>query len=132
MENSSYSLTSVINYTKEKAKKALYLVLIKKPLSVKSTEKLNKIIESKLTKFFDKIIPKLNEIKPEDPEKFMKYMMLKATFKILEKIMNDNYLKMNEDDRNKIKEIYGSENDENEGEGKDKEKIPKVENTKNE
>ena len=110
MENNSYSsyITTLVNYTKEKAKKTLYLVLIKKPLSAQSLENLNTNIESKLSKFLDKIIPKLNEQKPKDPEKFLKYMMLKATFKILAKIMDDNYMKMTEEDRIAARKIYGN------------------------
>jgi hypothetical protein len=70
MENSTYTLTSIVECAKEKAKKVLYLVLIKKPLSVKALEKINKKIELKLNKFLDKIIPKLEGIKPQEEEKF--------------------------------------------------------------
>ena len=109
IESSTYTLTSIVEYAKEKAKKALYLVLIKKPLSVKSLEKVNKEIELKLNKFLDKIIPKLNEIKPQDPEKFLKYMMLKATLNILDKIMKENYMLLSENDKIAAQNIF--END---------------------
>ncbi len=107
---STYNLSTIVEYAKEKAKKTLYLVLIKKPLSVKSLEKINNEIEVKLEKFLDKIIPKLKEIKPQDPEKFLKYMMLKATLNILEKIMEKNYLKLTENDKISAKKIYESNN----------------------
>ena len=107
---STYNLSTIVEYAKEKAKKTLYLVLIKKPLSVKSLEKINNEIEVKLEKFLDKILPKLNEIKPQDPEKFLKYMMLKATLNILEKIMEKNYLKLTENDKISAKKIYESNN----------------------
>lgn len=107
---STYNLSTIVEYAKEKAKKTLYLVLIKKPLSVKSLEKINNEIEVKLEKFFDKILPKLNEIKPQDPEKFLKYMMLKATLNILEKIMEKNYLKLTENDKISAKKIYENNN----------------------
>lgn len=108
MSNSTYTLTSIVQYAKEKAKKTLYLVLKKKPLSVKTLEKINVEIEKKLTKFFDKIIPKLEEIKPKDPEKFLKFMMLKATLKILDKIMEENFMKLTEEDKIAAKNIYES------------------------
>ena len=107
---STYNLSTIVEYAKEKAKKTLYLVLIKKPLSVKSLEKINNEIEVKLEKFLDKILPKLNEINPQDPEKFLKYMMLKATLNILEKIMEKNYLKLTENDKISAKKIYESNN----------------------
>ena len=107
---STYSLSSIVEYAKEKAKKTLYLVLIKKPLSVKSLEKINNEIELKLEKFLNKIIPKLQEINPKDPEKFLKYMMLKATLNILEKIMAENYMKLSENDRIAAKNIYENKN----------------------
>ena len=107
---STYNLSTIVEYAKEKAKKTLYLVLIKKPLSVKSLEKINNEIEVKLEKFLDKIIPKLKEIKPQDPEKFLKYMMLKATLNILEKIMEKNYLKLTENDKISAKKIYENNN----------------------
>lgn len=112
---STCTLTSIIDYAKEKAKKTLYLVLIKKPLSAKSLEKINKEIELKLNKFLDKIIPKLNEINPQDKEKFLKYIMLKATLNILDKIMAENYMKLTENDKIAAQKIYeNSENDFNE------------------
>lgn len=107
---STYNLSTIVEYAKKKAKKTLYLVLIKKPLSVKSLEKINNEIEVKLEKFLDKILPKLNEINPQDPEKFLKYMMLKATLNILEKIMEKNYLKLTENDKISAKKIYESNN----------------------
>ena len=103
---STYTLTTFVDHAKEKAKKVLYLVLIKKPFSVKQLEDINKEIEIKLEKFFNKIIPQLNKIKPKDEEKFLKYMMLKATIKILDKIMEKNYLKMTEEDKIAAKAIY--------------------------
>lgn len=103
---STYTLTAFVDYAKEKAKNIIYLVLKKKPFSVKQLEDINKEIEIKLEKFFDKIIPQLNEIKPKDEEKFLKYMMLKATIKILDKIMEKNYLKMTDEDKIAAKAIY--------------------------
>jgi len=106
MESSTYTLTSIVEYAKEKAKKALYLVLTKKPLSVKSLEKVNKEIELKLNKFLDKIIPQLKKINPQDPEKFLKYMMLKATLNILDKIMKENYMNLSENDKIAAQSIF--------------------------
>ena len=103
---STYTLTNLVDYAKEKANKVLYLVLKKKSFSVKQLEDINKEIEIKLEKFFDKIIPQLNKIKPKDEEKFLKYMMLKATIKILDKIMEKNYLKMTDEDKIAAKAIY--------------------------
>jgi hypothetical protein len=120
MENSTYTLTSIVECAKEKAKKVLYLVLIKKPLSVKALEKINKKIELKLNKFLDKIIPKLEKIKPKEKEKFLKYMMLKATLNILDKIMKENYMELSEKDKITAKNIFENSNkDFNEAEKED-------------
>jgi hypothetical protein len=115
---SSLTSTTFINFAKEKAKKVFYIVLKKKPFSVKRIEEINKEIEIKLEKFFIKIIPQLNQINPKDKEKFLKYITLKATLKILENIMEKNFMKLTEEDKIAAQKIYenGDKDDFNEKE----------------
>lgn len=87
------------NYAMEHGKKVIYLVLRKKSFSKKINEKINEELEKKLSSFALKIIEKLQKVQPKDPENFIKYLMLKGSIKILEKIMKDNFLILSEEDK---------------------------------
>lgn len=94
------------NYAMEQGKKIIYLVLKKKSFSQKISDKINKEIEKKLPLFALKIIDKLQKFQPKDPENFIKYLMLKGTMKILEKIMNDNFLSLSEEDKISAQKMF--------------------------
>ena len=99
-------MTTLINEAKEKGRQTLHLVLKKKPLSKETLENLNNEIEEKLGLFMEKIIPKLKEVNPKDPEKFLKYLILQGVLKILGKIMEENFLSMTEEDKKAVEKIY--------------------------
>ena len=120
-----HSLTQIKQYAMEASKKALYLVLKKKPLSVEIIEKFSGDFQKRLEEYLIKLIPALQQINPKDPEKVLKYIALKGMLKILSKIMNDNYLILSENDRILAETIYYN------GKVKENEKI-KEDNQKNE
>lgn len=102
------SITQVKQYAIEAGKKTLYLVLKKKPLSVETIEKLNDNFQKKFEEYIIRIIPALQKLNPEDPEKVLKYIALNAMLQILTKIMNDSYLNLSENDRILAEEIYNN------------------------
>ena len=97
---------------KKKEDKLFHLVLKKKPLSKETLENLNNEIEERLGLFMEKIIPKLKEVNPKDPEKFLKYLNLQGVLKILGKIMDENFLCMTEEDKKVVERIYEKCNEE--------------------
>ena len=115
------SLTQIKQYAIEEGKKIIYLVLKKKPLSAEIIEKLSGDSLKMLEEYLISIIPALQKINPQDPEKVLKYISLQATLKILFKIMNDNYLTLSENDRILAEKIYN--NDKEKEKGKENEKI---------
>ena len=115
------SLTQIKQYAIEEGKKIIYLVLKKKPLSAEIIEKLSGDSLKRLEEYLISIIPALQKINPQDPEKVLKYISLQATLKILFKIMNDNYLTLSENDRILAEKIYN--NDKEKEKGKENEKI---------
>lgn len=83
----SRTLTTLIETSKKQGRKILYLVLKQKPLSKETVENLTEEIEKRLGAFFIKIAPKLEQMKPNEPETFLKYLLLQGVLKILENIM---------------------------------------------
>ncbi len=128
----SGSLTTVITEAKEKGKKTIKIVLKQKPLPIEFLEKLNKEIELELEKYIERLIPKIQEIQADEPEKFLKYMLLQGLLNILEKIMKKYYLELTPDDKQSVQKIFENENDKvSENAGKNNEKFnPKINSTK--
>lgn len=112
------------NYAMEQGKKVIYLVLRKKSFSQKIIEKINKELENKLSSFALKIIEKLQKVQPKDPENFIKYLMLKGSIKILEKIMKDNFLILSEEDKIAAQKMFeeGYEDEEKKNDDNEKKK----------
>ena len=106
INKSSNYITEIIQNTKEEGKKTLYLILQKKPIPVEIIEELNEKLEKRLEQYIKRIIPELVKMKPENPEKTLKYISLKASYKILEEIIKEQYLKLNEKDKISAKVIY--------------------------
>lgn len=100
------TMTILINEAKEKGRQTLHLVLKQKSLSRETLDNLNNEIEERLGLLIEKIIPKINEVNPKDPEKFLKYLTLQGVLKILGKIMEENYLCMTEEDKKAAEKIY--------------------------
>lgn len=102
----SRTLTTLIETSKKQGRKILYLVLKKKPLSKETVENLTEEIEKRLGAFFIKIAPKLEQMKPNEPETFLKYLLLQGVLKILENIMKKSYLSLTEEDKKAVERIY--------------------------
>ena len=66
------SLTQIKQYAIEEGKKIIYLVLKKKPLSAEIIEKLSCDSLKILEEYLISIIPALQKINPQDPEKVLK------------------------------------------------------------
>ena len=103
--------TQLLKYAKLKARKSLYLVLKKKPFATKIVEELNEEVERRLTIFIERLVKKMEGRKCDDPEKLLKYTILKAIVKILDNIMKENYIQMTEDDKIAVEKIFGDGND---------------------
>jgi hypothetical protein len=102
----SRTLTTLIETSKKQGRKILYLVLKQKPLSKETVENLTEEIEKRLGAFFIKIAPKLEQMKPNEPETFLKYLLLQGVLKILENIMKKSYLSLTEEDKKAVERIY--------------------------
>ena len=107
--------TNILQYAKSKARKSLYLVLKKKPFAKEIVEELNEEVERRLTNFIEKLVKKMEERQNDDPEKLLKYTILKAIVRILDNIMKENYIQMTEDDKAAVEIIFGDgdDNDDN-------------------
>lgn len=103
--------TNILQYAKLKARKSLYLVLKKKPFAKEIVEELNEEVERRLTNFIEKLVKKMEERQNDDPEKLLKYTILKAIVRILDNIMKENYIQMTEDDKAAVEIIFGDGDD---------------------
>ena len=124
------SSTRIKQFIIEKSKKTFYLVLKKKPLSVETIENLNIDFEKRLECYIDKIIPDLEKMNPEDPEKILKYISLQATAQILNQIMNEKYMNLTDNDKKTAEQIYNKKN-ENKKEEKNENKKEENKNQEN-
>lgn len=103
--------TQIITYAKQKAKQSLYLVLKKKSFGAQLVEEINEEVERRLTKFIEKLIKEIKEWQCEDPDKLLKYTILKAIIKILDNIMKENFIQMTENDKIAVEKIFGNGDD---------------------
>jgi len=104
--NGSRTLTKLIETSKKQGKKILHLVLKQKPLSKETVDNLSEEIEKRLSAFFIKIIPKMEQLKPNEPETFLKYLVLQGVLKILENIMKKSYLSLSENDKKSVEIMF--------------------------
>lgn len=115
------SPTRIKQFIIEKSKKTFYLVLKKKPLSVETIEKLNIDFEKRLECYIDKIILDLEKMNPQDPEKILKYISLQATVQILNRIMNEKYINMTDNDKKTAEQIFNKKDENKKEEDKKQE-----------
>lgn len=117
------TVTTVIDNCVKKGKKVLYLVLQKKTNERKIIEDLERELDIKMQMFLDKISEKLINIKFDDAERSLKYILLKGLINILEKMIEENMGKLSEEDKKLIEDIMNEENnpknDDKRKEGKD-------------
>ena len=104
-------LTQIKQYAVEKGRNTLYLFLKNKPLYAEAIEKLNEKFQKKLDNYIDKIIPELQKMNPEDPEKLLKYILLQAVKKILNDIINEEYNNLTENDKISSEKILNNKHE---------------------
>lgn len=116
MFNNIHSQTlTVTDYGKKvlkKGKKALYLVLRQKTFPDQIMDELEIEIEKRFKNFLMNIAPKLNDIKLENKENGLKYILIKGLINILNQMFNERMITLSDKDRNIVKEIFDEKEDE--------------------
>ena len=103
--SSSITLTCVEEKISKETKKTLYLVLRRKGLTDESIEKINKEAEKRLSEFIERIMPELKNMKFDNPEEALKYLLLKQMIKILDDMSKEKILFLCEEDKKKVFDI---------------------------
>lgn len=99
----------------EKGKKKLYLVLKKKKsFGEEIVEELEKEINNRLAAYIKKKLPKLMEIKPDNPDNFLKLFLLSSYIKILKALLEKYNIQLTEKDIEIVEDIKNCDNDEDE------------------
>lgn len=119
------TVTEVIN----KGKKALYLVLKKKPLAVEIYDNLKNEAEERFNKFLENKKPLLMDIKPENPEIFYECFLVRAMIEILKEMLKERKISLSEKDINLFQTIFQNEQKKNPKNDKKQPEINKIENT---
>ena len=109
---------SVITQTITDSKKAIYLVLHKKPLPQQILDDIKEEAEKRFEIFLREKLPILNSIKPDDPETFIKCFMLRGLIIILDKMFEERHIKLSQKDKETIKQLF-----ENNGDDKNEKEI---------
>ena len=76
----------------------LYLVLQRKPFADEIIDEVRAELEKRLYGFLQSIIPKLQNIKFNNPEQSLKIIILNAIIKILNQMIKEDIIKLNEND----------------------------------
>jgi hypothetical protein len=97
---------SVITQTITDSKKAIYLVLHKKPLPQQILDDIKEEAEKRFEIFLREKLPILNSIKPDDPETFIKCFMLRGLIIILDKMFEERHIKLSQKDKETIKQLF--------------------------
>lgn len=97
---------SVITQTIKDSKKAIYLVLHKKPLPQQILDDIKEEAEKRFEIFLREKLPILNSIKPDDPETFIKCFMLRGLIIILDKMFEERHIKLSQKDKETIKQLF--------------------------
>lgn len=108
-KNLSICYQSIIWNNKKKGKKALYLVLKRKPLIEEIIESVEEEVEKRFSEFINKKSEELSRLKPDNPEEFYKCVLLRALIKILDKMLEEYSVGLTDKDKNTLKDIF--END---------------------
>lgn len=108
--NFSQTITQIIN----KGKKALYLVLKKKPLPVEILETLSVELEDRYEKFLNLKLPLLKKIKPDNPEQFYECFFIRAMIEVLKEMLSERKINLSEKDLKTFEIIFQKETQKNE------------------
>lgn len=95
--------------TMQKGKQILHLVLRKKPLTEEVLEELEKEVSDRMIKFINRIMPKLENTKFENPEQAIKVILLKGLIKILKKLVAEYQKELSPEDQEFVNQIFANE-----------------------
>jgi hypothetical protein len=124
--------TIVLNNCINKGKNVLHLVLKKKTHEKQIVEDLGNELEQKMEKIFiEKIAPKLQKVKLDNPEKALRVAMLKALIAILKKMIEQTFGELTSDDQKLIEEIMKEDDNKNNSPKKQEDEKEKNNNPKN-
>lgn len=97
-ENSSSVTMTLTQNLLQRGNQILYLVLQRKPFVDEIIDEVRANIEKRLYEYLVSIIPKLQNIKFKNPEQSLKIIILNAIMKILKQMINEDIIKLNEND----------------------------------
>ena len=96
--NSSSVTMTLTQTVLQRGNKILYLILKRKPFIDEIIDEVKADIEQRLNVYLVSIIPKLQNIKFKNPEQALKVIILNAIMKILKQMMNEDIIKLDEND----------------------------------
>lgn len=99
------TLTLVEEKVKKKAKNTLYLVLKKKGLAEEIIENIDNELEKRFLEFLKKILPKLSEMKFDNPEEALECLLVKQIVSILDDMLKERMLDLSEGDKKLVFDI---------------------------
>lgn len=124
--------TILVNNCINKGKNVLHLVLKKKTHEKQIVEDLEEELEQKMQKMFiEKIAPKFQSLKLDNPEKALRVAMLKALIVILKKMIEKTFGELTSDDQKLIEEIMKEDDNKNNSPKKQDDEKEKNNNPKN-
>ena len=117
--------TPTITQTETQVKKAIYLVLKQKPLPEQMLDDIREEAERRFEAFMNENLHILNNVRPDDPENFMKCFMLRGLIMILDKMFEERHIKLTQKDKDTIQKIFDNDGEIQNGKEKEKDKEKK-------
>ena len=99
------TITQVYDNCVNKGKKTLFLVLKKKSEEKQIIEDIEKELEHKMKLFLQKILPKIQNLKFENPEKSLRVIILKGLINALKDLIKQYFGELSQNDQNLINGI---------------------------
>ena len=97
-ENSSSVTMTLTQIVLQRGNQILYLVLKKKPFVDEIIDEVRDNIEQRLNEYLVRIIPKLQNIEFKNSEQSLKVIILNVIMKILKQMINEDIIKLDEND----------------------------------
>ena len=109
MQNFKGTVSQTVTQTMERGKRILHLVLQKKPITIQAFEELEKEVSDRMIKFVQRIMPKLENAKFDNPESAIKVILLKGLINILKKLVEEYQKSLNPQDQEFIEQVFANE-----------------------
>ena len=97
-ENSSSVTMTLTQIVLQRGNQILYLVLHKKPFVDEIIDEVRDNIEQRLNEYLVRIIPKLQNIEFKNSEQSLKVIILNVIMEILKQMINEDIIKLDEND----------------------------------